>query len=131
MPLLLGAALSAGMQKAGFDFGGGFRQDEFAVSLYAGVLNGPWWLDLIRKLRAAQIRHQSHGPDRDHAAVEQRGDGGSQHLVRGEWWLRLRHGPAQAWPVAGLTLQTVRIDGFAETGSFTSLELRRRRGIRL
>src|SRR5262249_33204628 len=45
--LLFGIALSGGRQNASFDFGGGFHQDELAVSVYAATVRGPWWGNLI------------------------------------------------------------------------------------
>jgi outer membrane lipase/esterase len=119
--LLLGAALSVGTQQAGFDFGGGFRQDEFAVSLYAGVLNGPWWLDLIgsygqlkydiNRLVPIGITLQPNTAATTGHNASFAANGGYDFVA----------GPFKHGPVVGVTLQTVRIDAFAESGSFTSL----------
>ena len=119
--LLLGAALSVGTQQAGFDFGGGFRQDEFAVSLYAGVLNGPWWLDLIGSYGQLKYDINRLVPIGNTLQPNTAATSGRNISFAASGGHDFVTGPLKHGPVAGVTLQTVRIDGFAETGSFASL----------
>ncbi len=44
---LLGAAITTGAQKPGFELGGSFQQKEVAGSLYAGSVKGPGWANVI------------------------------------------------------------------------------------
>jgi outer membrane lipase/esterase len=119
--LLFGAALSGGTQKTSFDFASSFRQDEFAVSLYAAALRGPWWLDLIgsyghlnydiSRLVPIGISLQPNAARTGGDNVSFAAEGGYDFAIGA-----FRHGP-----VVGITLQRVRVDGFTEAGSFTSL----------
>ena len=45
--VLIGAAFSFDTKKPTFDTGGSFKQDEYTASLYAGITQSGFWLDLI------------------------------------------------------------------------------------
>ena len=119
--LLIGAAFSFDTKKANFDTGGTLRQDEYTVSLYAGYTQGPLWLDVIgtygnlkydiNRLVPIGITIQPNAGSTSGTNWSLATTGGFD-FVNGPW----THGP-----VAGILWQQVRVGGFTETGSFTSL----------
>jgi outer membrane lipase/esterase len=119
--LLLGAAFSFGAKKASFDTGGDFGQDEYTVSLYAGLQHGPFWLDLIGtygRLDYDLNRLVPIGITIQPNAANTSGTNWSLAAMAGHDFV---HGPWTHGPVAGIVVQRVRVGGFVETGSFTSL----------
>lgn len=119
--VLLGAALSGGTQHPAFDLGGGFRQEELAASLYAAFVTGAWWLDLVGtygRLRYDINRTVPIGNTLQPNSATANGSNTSFAAIGGYDFLA---GPFKHGPLAGIVLQAVRVDGFTETGSFTSL----------
>ena len=120
---LLGAAITTGAQTPGFDLGGKFKQNEIAGSIYGGYLKGPSWFSAIATYGALDydvnrilpigITFQNNNGKTAGSNVSLAFQGGYD-FVQGAW----THGP-----VAGLNWQHVKVDGFTETGSFTSLAL--------
>lgn len=119
--LLVGAAVTVGSQTPAFSLGGDFRQNEVAGSVYAAYRAGPLWGDVIATYGALDFdvnRIVPVGITLQGNTASTRGSNSSLALEAGydQALDRLTHGP-----VAGITLQQVKIGGFTETGSFTSL----------
>ncbi|MBV8836025.1 MAG: autotransporter domain-containing protein, partial [Alphaproteobacteria bacterium] len=119
--LLFGVALSGSRQNAAFDFGGGFRQDEFAVSLYAAAVRGPWWGDLIGSYGHLAYDINRSVPIGITLQSNVASTGGHNIAFAAEGGYDFIAGAFKHGPVVGVTLQQVRVDGFTESGSFTSL----------
>jgi outer membrane lipase/esterase len=119
--LLLGAAFTTGAQTPGFDLGGKFQQKENAGSVYGGYLRGPSWASVIATYGALNydvnrivpigITLQNNNGKTNGSNVSVALQGGHDFVLGA-----FTHGP-----VGGLTWQQVHIDGFTESGSFTSL----------
>jgi outer membrane lipase/esterase len=119
---LFGGALSLGGQKASFaqNFGG-FSQDEFAASVYAAHRIGALW----------GLAIASGGTIRDDVnrtvpiGITLQGNtavtSGSNFSLAGFTGFDFITGNLTHGPLAGVVLQRVFIDGFTESGSFTSL----------
>jgi outer membrane lipase/esterase len=119
--ILLGMAVSAGTKKASFGQRAGFTQDEFAVSGYTAATLGPLWLNMIGTFGALHYdvnRIVPLGPVLDQNNTTTNGTNMSFSARSGYNAVvgALTHGP-----VIGLTLQSVHVDGFTESGNVTSL----------
>jgi len=103
------------------ELGGRFKQTEIAGSLYAGYATGPSWASIIATYGALRydvnrvvpigITLQDNKGNTDGSDISLAVQGGHEFRSGG-----FTHGP-----VIGLTLQRVKVDGFTESGSFTSL----------
>lgn len=119
--VLAGAAFTMGTQSAAFDLGGGFKQKEFAGSLYAGYTAGPVWTNVIgsygtlhydvNRIVPIGITRQDNTGVTNGANLSLAMQGGAD----------FKAGIVTHGPIAGLVLQRVKVDGFTEAGSFTSL----------
>ena len=120
-PVILGGAISYGELDSSFGAGrGSFKQDEFAGSLYAGFLPYPFWGTLIgtygkldydvNRLVPIGITTQSNLGNTD----------GTNLSVASQFGFAFG-GCTKAGPFAGLVWQRVEVDGFTESGGFTSL----------
>jgi outer membrane lipase/esterase len=119
--VLLGVAFSFDSKKASFSTAGTLRQDEYTISLYAGFARGPLWLDAIGtygSLRYDVNRLVPIGITIQPNSGSTSGSNGSL-AVTGGW--DFVSGPWTHGPIAGILLQRVKVGGFTETGSFTSL----------
>ena len=119
--ILLGMAVSAGTKKAKFSQGGSFTQDEFAVSGYTAAKLGPLWLNMIGTFGALHYdvnRVVPLGPVLEQNNTTTNGTNMSFSVRTG---YNAVVGPLTHGPVIGLTLQSVHIDGFTESGNVTSL----------
>jgi outer membrane lipase/esterase len=119
--ILLGMAVSAGTKKAKFSQGGSFTQDEFAVSGYTAATLGPLWLNMIGTFGALHYdvnRVVPLGPVLEQNNTTTNGTNMSFSVRTGHNTVA---GPVTFGPVIGLTLQSVHIDGFTESGNVTSL----------
>jgi outer membrane lipase/esterase len=118
---LLGGAITLGSQSPGFDLGGGFTQREVSGSVYGGYHGGPIWADLIVTYGALKTDVDRIVP----IGITQQSNfgatGGANVSVAAEGGYDWVSGIVTHGPVAGLILQRVTIDGFTESGSFTSL----------
>src|SRR5262249_16425570 len=119
--ILLGMAVSAGTKKASFSQGGSFTQDEFAVSGYTAATLGPLWLNMIGSFAPLHYdvnRVVPLGP-----VLEQNNP--TTNGTNMSFSVRTGHntvvGPVTFGPVIGLTLQSIHVDDFAESGNVTSL----------
>jgi outer membrane lipase/esterase len=120
--ILLGMAVSAGTKKASFSQGGSFTQDEFAVSGYSAATLGPLWLNMIGTFGALHYdvnRVVPLGPVLEQNNTTTNGTNMSFSVRSG---YNAVVGPLTHGPVIGLTLQSVHIDGFTESGNVTSLD---------
>jgi outer membrane lipase/esterase len=119
--ILLGMAVSAGTKKASFSQGGSFTQDEFAVSGYTAATLGPIWANMIGTFGALHYdvnRIVPLGPVLDQNNTTTNGTNMSFSVRSGH---NTVVGPVTFGPVVGLTLQSVHVDGFTESGNVTSL----------
>ncbi|HEX5092039.1 MAG TPA: autotransporter domain-containing protein [Burkholderiales bacterium] len=113
----LGAALSFANPKTDWSNGGGYRQNETALSAYAGwrtesaYVNGVLTYsmldyDIERGIRLGAATRTASGSTR-----------GSGMLLGLEGGLRFSAGAVSHGPLAGVIVQQVQIDGFAEQGA--------------
>jgi outer membrane lipase/esterase len=119
--ILLGMAVSAGTKKAKFSQGGSFTQDEFAVSGYTAATLGPLWLNMIGSFGALHYdvnRVVPLGPVLEQNNTTTNGTNMSFSVRTG---YNAVVGPLTHGPVIGLTLQSVHVDDFTESGNVTSL----------
>uniref|UniRef100_I2Q3D2 Autotransporter protein or domain, integral membrane beta-barrel involved in protein secretion n=1 Tax=Desulfovibrio sp. U5L TaxID=596152 RepID=I2Q3D2_9BACT len=116
--LLLGAAFTLGRQTQDFSMGAGhFDQTDEALSLYAAYKAGPVWGNAVASYALYQDKIErpvALGLFTDSNSADTNGHALSLALRAGG---DLRLGPVTTGPVAGLVLQRVRINGFAETGT--------------
>jgi outer membrane lipase/esterase len=119
--ILLGMAVSAGTKKASFSQGGSFTQDEFAVSGYTAATLGPIWANMIGTFGALHYdvnRIVPLGPVLDQNNTTTNGTNMSFSVRTG---YNAVVGPLTHGPVVGLTLQSVHVNAFTESGNVTSL----------
>jgi outer membrane lipase/esterase len=119
--ILYGMAVSAGTKKAAFSQGGSFTQDEFAVSGYTAATLGPLWLNMVGTFGALHYdvnRIVPLGPVIDQNNTTTNGTNMSFSVRSGHNTVA---GPVTFGPVVGLTLQSVHVNKFAESGNVTSL----------
>jgi outer membrane lipase/esterase len=136
---LAGAAVSVGTTRQTFSLGGDFRQNEYALSAYAAYAGGSLWLDAIASYGG--IRYDTNrivpigvttisntsSTNGDNASFAAElgynfstsfGQGASARLPTKApvaAALTLTHGP-----VAGILVQRINVDGFAETDPFAA-----------
>jgi outer membrane lipase/esterase len=119
--VLMGLAVSAGTKKPSFSLGGSYRQDEFAVSGYTAATLGPLWLNMIGTFGALHYDINRVVP----LGITMQQNNATTNGTNASLDVRFGHntvtGPLTFGPVIGLTLQSVHVDGFTETGSITSL----------
>lgn len=118
---IVGAALSAGTTTQSFSTMGSYRQDDTAGSLYAAWRDNRVWLNA-----AATFGVASYKVDRPVAIgiTVQPNNGstsGTNASLAAETGFDLVFGKLRHGPIAGFRLQRVRVSGFTESGSFTSL----------
>ena len=136
---LLGAAFSVGGTRQTFSLGGDYELREYTVSGYAAYLNGPFWGNIVAT--AGSLRYDTNRQvpigitiQPNHGSTS--GSNPSLFLETGYNFttplgyalpflskggaagtaLSLVHGP-----VAGITLQRVRVNGFQESDAFAAL----------
>jgi hypothetical protein len=118
---LFGAAITGSFLNSTFSTGGGFTQNEGALSIYAAFRNTEWWGNLIGSV--GLLAYTTNRPVAI-GITEQPNNGstlGSELAVAAEGGYEFHTGPIAYGPVAGFILQQARIAGFTESGSFTSL----------
>jgi outer membrane lipase/esterase len=119
--LLLGVALSGGAQTSAFSLGGGFTQNDVAGSLYGAIERAPFWGQAVASYGALHDSVNRAVPigvsvQQNHATT----DGLDLSLALRAGY-DFTFGGVTHGPFVGLTAQSVTINGFTETGSFTSL----------
>lgn len=118
---LAGAALSAGYVNPTFSLGGGYRQDSVGLSLYAGYRNANWWSDLIGTASSLSFDTNRTVPIGITLQTNNGSTIGDDLSLAGEIGYDFHTGKLTHGPVAGLIFQQARVNGFIESGSFTSL----------
>lgn len=118
---LAGAAVTAGYVNPSFSLGGGYTQDTGSLSLYAAHRNLDWWGDLVGRAAWLDDTTNRTVPIGITLQPNSGSTSGYDLSLAGEVGYDFHAGPVTHGPVAGLILQQVRINGFTESGSFTSL----------
>jgi outer membrane lipase/esterase len=118
---LAGAAVSAGYVNPTFSLGGGYRQDSVALSLYAGYRNADWWGNLTGT--AAWLNYDTNRTVPIGITVQPNSGStnGDDLSLAGEIGYDFHAGAVTHGPIVGFILQQAWVDGFTESGSFTSL----------
>ena len=119
--ILIGAALSIGSQSPDFTLGGGFTQRQIAGSVYAGYRVEPWWGDVIGTYGGLDYKIDRTVPIGITTQHNPGNTGGRDLSIAVEGGYDFTNGWLTHGPIAGLTAQHIDVDGFTETGSFTSL----------
>jgi outer membrane lipase/esterase len=118
---LLGAAVTLGSQDPTFSTGGGFKEQEVAATVFGAVRGGPLWANAIMSfgwLKYDVNRIVPLGITFDSNSASTRGRNFSFAALTG---YDFGYGAITHGPVIGVEVQSVGIDSFTETGSFTSL----------
>ena len=135
---LIGGAVSVGTTTQSFSLGGNFRQNEYAVSAYAAYAGTPLWFDLIGSYGGLRYDVNRVVPIGIATIANTGNTSGSNASFATEIGynfqtpvgdravappLPMKAPPAAALylthgPVAGIVLQQIYVDGFAETDPF-------------
>jgi outer membrane lipase/esterase len=118
---LAGGALTVGNVDPTFSLGGGYGQNEGALSLYTAYRNYNWWGNLIGSIGVLQDTTNREVPIGITVQSNNGATYGTDLSLAGELGYDLHTGFLTHGPIAGFILQQVRINGFTESGSFTSL----------
>jgi outer membrane lipase/esterase len=119
---LAGVAITVGRQNASFSQNfGGFTQNEFAVSAYAANMSGPLWFDVVATYGTLKFDLYRSVPIGITIQNNSASVAGSNISIASEAGYSFANGALTHGPVAGLTFQQVRVNGFTESGSFTAL----------
>jgi outer membrane lipase/esterase len=118
---LAGAAVTVGNVNPTFSLGGGYTQNEGALSLYTAYQNYDWWGNLIGSVGVLQDNTNRQVPIGITVQSNNGSTYGTDLSLAGELGYDLHTGFLTHGPVVGFILQQVRIQGFTESGSFTSL----------
>lgn len=118
---LAGAAVTAGYVNPSFSLGGGYTQDTGSLSLYTAYRNNDWWGDLIGTAAWLDYNTNRTVPIGITAQPNNGSTSGYDLSLAGEVGYDFHVGPVTHGPIAGFILQQVRVNGFTESGSFTSL----------
>jgi outer membrane lipase/esterase len=120
---LIGGAVSVGTTTQSFSLGGNFRQNEYALSAYAAYAGGPLWLDLVGSYGGLRYDVNRTVPIGIATVSNTGSTNGSNASLAAEIGYNLRTAtaalPVTHGPVAGIVLQQIYVDGFAETDPFS------------
>ena len=120
--VLVGGAISVNHQKPDFSGGrGSFSQDEFAGSAYAAFLGSSFWGTVVGTYGALDYDVNRIVPIGITLQSNSGQTSGHNISVAAQAGFDFRAGALKHGPVAGITWQRVDVNGFTETGSFTSL----------
>lgn len=119
--LLVGAALTLGTAKPDFGLGGNFTQNEITGSVYLASQAGPIWGDVVGSFGTLSYDVNRIVPIGITLQKSNASTSGRNFSLAGEVGYDFTNGRLTHGPVGGLALQDIRIDGFTESGSFTSL----------
>jgi outer membrane lipase/esterase len=121
---LIGAAVSVGTTTQSFSLGGNFKQNEYALSAYAAYAGGPLWFDTIatygglrydvNRVVPIGITTIPNTGNTDGNNISFATEIGYNFVSPPLAGLAITHGP-----VAGVILQRIYVDGFAESDPFT------------
>jgi outer membrane lipase/esterase len=118
---LVGAAVTLGSQDPNFSSGGGFKEKEIATSLFGALRSGALWANAIMSygwLKYDVNRVVPLGITFDTNSAQTNGRNFSFAALTG---YDFRYRAVTHGPVVGVEVQSIGIDNFTETGSFTSL----------
>ncbi len=118
---LIGGAVTLGELNPSFSSGGGFREQEVAATVFGAVRADSLWANVIMSfgwLKYDVNRVVPLGISFDSNQGNTRGRNFSFATLTG---YDFRHDAITHGPIAGVEVQSVGIDAFTETGSFTSL----------
>jgi len=118
---LLGAAVTEGYVTPTFSLGGGYTQDQGALSLYTAYRNKEWWGNLIGSLGWLEYNTNRTVPIGITAQSNIGSTYGSDLSLAGEVGYDFHSAFITHGPIAGFVLQQAWVASFTETGSFTSL----------
>jgi outer membrane lipase/esterase len=119
---LVGAALSVGTTRQTFSLDRGhFTQSAFTASFYAAYLDGPFWANVVASVGTLQNAVNRSAPIGITVQQNNGDTDGSQFSLALQTGYNFIYGPLTHGPLAGILLQRIHIDGFTESGSFTSL----------
>jgi len=119
---LVGLVLAGGHQRANFAMGfGGYTQDEFSVSAYSANTLGPAWFDVIATYGTIAYDVKRTVPVGITVQNNAGSTPGSDISIAADVGYDFHFGTMTYGPIAGMVLQQVHVDGFSESGSFTSL----------
>jgi outer membrane lipase/esterase len=118
---LVGAAVSWATTKQSFSTSGDFRQNDFATSFYAGYRGISIWLNMIATLGYAHFNVNRSVPVGITVQTNNGSTSGENASIALEGGYNIAAGMLTSGPVVGVTLQHIKVSGFTETGSFTSL----------
>jgi outer membrane lipase/esterase len=119
---LLGAAFSVNYTQQSFTLlPGGYTQSGGSASLYAAYLDHPFWFDVVGTLGYFRDSINRVVP----IGISTQFNNGYTNVydpsVASEIGYNFLNSDLKHGPVAGVALQRVNVNGFTETGSFTSL----------
>lgn len=132
---LIGAAFSGGTTYQSFSLGGGFNLNEFAVSLYAAYLDGPFWGNAIASAGGLYFNanrqvpigittqpNTSNTTGSNYSLMLETGYDFNSPIGTAVSLMPVKAAPATLTithgPVIGITLQQVHVNGFTETDQF-------------
>lgn len=120
-----GAALTTGYVNPTFSLGGGYTQDSASLSLYAARREANWWGDIVGT--AAWLNYDTNRLVPIGMTVQPNNGSttGFDLSLAGQAGYDVHTGAATHGPVAGFILQQAQVNGFAESGSYTSLSFGR------
>ena len=118
---LAGAAVTAGYASPTFSLGGGFTQDVGSLSAYGAYYNHNLWSNLIGTVAWLHDNTNRTVPIGITVQPNNGTTDGYDLSLAGEVGYDLHFGPVTHGPVGGFILQQAMINGFTESGSFTSL----------
>lgn len=118
---LVGAAVTEGYVTSNFSLGGDFTQNNVALSLYTAYRDRNWWGNLIGSVGFLNDTTNRQVPIGITVQPNNGTTNGTDFSLAGEVGYDLHSGFITHGPIAGFILQSARIAGFTETGSFTSL----------
>ena len=119
---LVGIAFAGGHQHADFSMGfGSFSQDELSISGYLAARSGDIWFDTVATYGALNYDISRNVPIGITVQNNTAKTSGSDISLAAESGYDFHFSNIVHGPIAGMTLQQVHVNGFTESGNFTSL----------
>ena len=104
-----------------FSNGGRFTQNVGALSLYGAYRSGAWWANLIGSVGLLNFNTNRPVPIGITVQPNNGSTSGADLSLAGEGGYEFHIGPVAHGPVAGFIVQQATVNGFTESGSYTSL----------
>jgi outer membrane lipase/esterase len=118
---IAGVAVTAGYANETFSLGGGFTQNVGSLSGYTAYYNNNFWGNLIGTVGFLSDQTNRNVPIGITVQPNMGSTTGYDLSLAGEVGYDFHAGPITHGPVGGFILQQAVINGFTESGSFTSL----------